>query len=61
MLPGLSLPPSFALLLAEVRPCFTAPSFTTFCGLVCGMLAQTGRRTVCGMLLGAGVIPGVVA
>lgn len=55
MLPGLSLPPSFARLLAEVRPCFTAPTFATFCGLVCGMLAQTGRRTVCGMLLGAGL------
>jgi hypothetical protein len=55
MLPGLSLPPSFARLLAEVRPCFTAPTFLTFCGLVCGMLAQTGRRTVCGMLTGAGL------
>ncbi len=55
MLPELSLPPSLARLLADLRPCFTAPSFTTFCALVCGMLAQTGRRTVCGMLLGAGL------
>jgi len=55
MLPGLSLPPSFVRLLAEVRPCFTAPTFATFCALVCGMLAQTGRRTVCGMLVGAGL------
>lgn len=55
MLPDLSVPPSFARLLAGLRPCFTAPSFTTFCALVCGMLAQTGRRTVCGMLVGAGV------
>ena len=25
----------------------------TFCALACGFLAQTGRRTVCGMLVGA--------
>jgi DDE superfamily endonuclease len=55
MLPGLSVPPSFARLLAGLRPCFTAPGFTTFCALVCGMLAATGRRTVCGMLVGAGL------
>lgn len=55
MLPDLSVPPSLARLLAAVRPCFTAPSFVTFCALVCGMLAQTGRRTVCGVLVGAGL------
>ncbi len=55
MLPDLSVPPSLARLLAGLRPCFTAPSFTTFCALVCGMLAQAGRRTVCGMLTGAGL------
>ncbi len=55
MLPGLSVPPSLERLLAGLRPCFTAPSFATFCALVCGMLAQTGRRTVCGMLTGAGL------
>jgi hypothetical protein len=55
MLPGLSVPPSLERLLAGLRPCFTAPSFATFCALVCGMLAQTGRRTVCGMLVGAGL------
>jgi DDE superfamily endonuclease len=55
MLPGPSVPPTLARLLAALRPCFTAPTFTTFCALVCGMLAQTGRRTVCGMLLGAGL------
>lgn len=36
------------------RPCFTAPTFRTFCALGAGLLAQTGRRTVCGMLTGAG-------
>ena len=34
---------------------FTAPSFRTFCGLACGFLAQPGKRTVCGMLAGAGL------
>jgi DDE superfamily endonuclease len=56
MLPGLTIPPSLADLLAALRPCFaTAPTFTTFCALVCGMLAQTGRRTVTGMLVGSGL------
>jgi DDE superfamily endonuclease len=47
------LPPSFAELLAWLRPCFTAPTFATFTALCYGFLAQTGRRTVTGMLLGA--------
>ena len=41
--------------LAEFRPCFTAPTFQTFVGLVVGLIAQTRRRTVCGMLTGAGL------
>jgi hypothetical protein len=36
-------------------PLFTAPSFRTFCGLACGFVAQIGKRTVCGMLAGAGL------
>jgi hypothetical protein len=40
-------------LLGEFRGCFTAPTFAVFCALACGFLAQTGRRTVCGMLVGA--------
>src|SRR5262245_43778268 len=55
MLPGVTLPASLSGLLAVFVPCFTAPSFGTFCGLVTGFLAQTGRRTVCGMLVGAGL------
>src|SRR4029453_988726 len=47
------LPLSLAELLAWFRPCLTAPTFTTFTALCCGFLAQTGRRTVTGMLLGA--------
>ena len=57
MLPGamLPLPVSLASLLAVFGPLFTTPSFRTFRGLACGFLAQTGRRTVCGMLTGAGL------
>jgi len=51
----LPLPVSLASLLAVFGPLFTAPSFRTFCGLACGFLGQTGRRTVCGMLAGAGL------
>ena len=42
-------------MLACFAPLFTAPSFRTFTMLACGFLAQTGRRTVCGMLAGAGL------
>src|SRR5436305_14049491 len=52
---GPTAPRSLAGLLAEFRPCFTAPTFQTFIGLVVGLIAQTGRRTVCGMLTGAGL------
>jgi DDE superfamily endonuclease len=53
MLPGATLPASLAALLGALRPCFTAPSFRTFCGLAAGLAGQVRRRTVCGMLLGA--------
>jgi hypothetical protein len=57
MIPDVTLPVpvSLASLLAVFGPLFTAPSFRTFCGLACGFLAQAGRRTVCGMLAGAGL------
>ena len=55
MPPGPTAPCSLAGLLAEFRPCFTAPTFHTFVGLVVGLIAQTRRRTVCGMLTGAGL------
>ena len=57
MLPGttLPLPGSLASLLAAFGPLFTAPSFRTFCGLACGFLSQAGKRSVCGMLAGAGL------
>ena len=52
---GPTTPCSLASLLTEFRPCFTAPTFQTFIGLVVGLIAQTRRRTVCGMLTGAGL------
>ena len=51
----LPVPASLMRLLAGLAPLFTAPSFRAFCGLACGFLAQTGRRTVCGMLAGTGL------
>ena len=55
MLPGPVAPRSLAGLLAVFRPCFTAPTFQTFLGLVVGLIGQTRRRTVCGMVTGAGL------
>ena len=55
MPPGPTAPCSLGGLLAVFRPCFTAPTFQTFVGLVVGLIAQTRRRTVCGMLTGAGL------
>jgi hypothetical protein len=57
MLPDATVPvpASLMTLLIGFAPLFTAPSFRTFCGLACGFLAQPGRRTVCGMLSGAGL------
>jgi len=57
MLPDavLPVPASLMTLLAVFSPLFTAPSLRTFTGLACGFLAQSGKRTVCGMLAGAGL------
>jgi hypothetical protein len=49
----LLVPASLMTLLAGLAPLFTAPAFRTFRGLACGFLAQTGKRTVCGVLAGA--------
>ncbi|WP_045877864.1 transposase [Pseudofrankia sp. DC12] len=54
MLPHVTIPPSFAVLLEYFRPCFTAPSFAAFRMLATGLVAAPGRRTVVGMLVGAG-------
>ncbi|MGE5285934.1 MAG: transposase [Micromonosporaceae bacterium] len=57
MLPDavLPVPASLMTLLAVFCSPFTAPSFRTFSMLACGFLAQSGKRTVCGMLTGAGL------
>jgi hypothetical protein len=55
MLPEVTLPASPAVLPGALRPCFSAPSFRTFCGLAAGLAGQVRRRTVTGMLPGAGL------
>ena len=55
MLPDETLPAWLSALPAVLAPCFTARSFRTFGALACGFLGQTGKRTVCGMLTGAGL------
>ncbi len=50
MLPEPTLPASLAVLPGAPRPCFTARSFATFCGLAAGLAGQVRRRTVTGML-----------
>lgn len=49
------LPTSLASLLSLFRPCFTQPSFQTFCVLVCGCLTRVRAHTVTGMLIAAGL------
>ena len=49
----LGLPSSLEGLLVLLAPCFTRPTFLTFRALVVGQIAQTGLRTVTGMLVGA--------
>jgi DDE superfamily endonuclease len=57
MLPDAAAPAPASLMtvLAAFAPLFTASSFRTFTALACGFLAQSGKRTVCGMLTGAGL------
>jgi hypothetical protein len=50
-----AVPSSFHDLLAEFRRCFSAWSYPVFCALACGLVSQTAQRTVCGMLVGAGL------
>src|SRR5262249_47452125 len=55
MLPEPTLPASFAALFGALRPCFTARSFRTFCGLAPGLAGGVRRRACVGMLRGAGL------
>ena len=53
--PRVGIPASFGTLLREFRGCFSAWTFPVFLALACGLVAQSARRTVCGMLVGAGL------
>jgi hypothetical protein len=53
MLPPPTVPASLLAVLDLLRPCFTAPTYLTFCHLALGMATGTGRRTVTGMLTAA--------
>src|ERR1051326_7025708 len=50
------VPESFALLLVAFAPCFTTPTYQTFCHLVAGWLQCPGRHTVTGVAVAAGVV-----
>jgi nucleotide-binding universal stress UspA family protein len=49
------VPTSLAPLLSLFRPCFTRPTFETFCALTVGLLTRVRARTVTGMLTAAGL------
>jgi hypothetical protein len=49
----LCLPSSLTELLLLFAPCFSRPTFRTFCALVSGQISQTRLRCVTGMLVGA--------
>jgi hypothetical protein len=55
MLPALRLPVSWSAVLQSVRPAFRAPGFRMFQVLATGLVAQTGRKSVVGMLAGSGM------
>src|SRR5690349_6239484 len=55
MLPVVTLPGSWCRLLGSFRSCFTRPTFETFMVVVSGLVARPQRRTVTGMLIGAGM------
>lgn len=55
MLADLTLPASLLAVLENLRGCFTAPTFATFTAMVTGLVAQSGKGTVTGMLTGAGL------
>ena len=55
MLLELTVPMSLRRLLHSFAGCFTTPTFVVFTALVTGMIVQAGKKTVCGMLVGAGL------
>src|SRR5436305_5228277 len=57
-MPTIIVPDTFEPLLAAFQPCFTAPSYRTFCLLVSGWLQCRGRHTVTGLVIAAGAVGG---
>jgi hypothetical protein len=55
-MPPLMVPESFVLVLAACAPCFTAPTYRLFRYLVAGWVQCSGRHTVTGVALAAGVV-----
>jgi hypothetical protein len=55
-MPPLMLPETFTPIAAAFVPCFTAPTYRTFCFLVAGWVHCAGRHTVTGVVLAAGVL-----
>lgn len=53
---NLIVPETLLPLLAAFQPCFTAPSYRTFCLLISGWLHCSGRRTVTGLVIAAGAV-----
>ncbi|MFJ8390387.1 hypothetical protein ACIQ9Q_38985 [Streptomyces sp. NPDC094438] len=51
----MTVPSSLLIALEVLRPCFTAPSFTTMAGLATGVLSGNGPQTVTGMWRAAGL------
>ena len=50
-----AVPGSLQALLSAFRPCFSAWTSPVLCALACGLVTQTARRTVWGMLGVAGL------
>ncbi len=50
------VPETLLPLLAACAPCFTAPSYRTFCLAVSGWLQCRGRHTVTGLVIAAGAV-----
>lgn len=55
-MPPPNIASSFAALLAAFAPCFTEPSFQTFCHIAAGWVMCVTRRTVTGVILAADAV-----
>jgi len=55
-MPTIIVPDSSVPLLAAFQPCFTIPSYRTFCLLVAGWVHCRGRHTVTGLVVAAGAV-----